>query len=235
MVKSQRRIIAIIGGIASGKSAVRQILEEQGAQVLDADSIAHEVLERREVAEQVAKQFQLPGFIQPDVPNTRNHLLCSPSETQANSGLAPYVTVDRKQLAKVVFAKTKQAEKALDDLEAIVQPKIAETIHREIDQWRCAKGPDILVLDIPLLFERGWEKQCDQVWFVDTPLEMRQQFAAKRGWTKEQLEAREQAQMPIKEKRERADFVLDNSGTLDELTGRVKALIEPFSNADSNR
>ncbi len=79
-----------------------------------------------------------------------------------------------------------------------------------------------MVLDVPLLFESGWSERCDEVWFIDTPLETRQQVARERGWTLEQLAAREAKQLAIAEKRARSQRTIPNHATLQELQTAVQ-------------
>ena len=229
--KPTRKIVAIVGGIASGKSAVRKIFKRLGAEVLDADAIAHEVLERREVASEVAEKLQIQQLFQEHDPVQEHDLAGNPS-TGRGLGLAGgaadplayakgHVQVDRRKVAKVVFGDSPEANKALQTLESIVQPRIAQAILEVVHRWRTSSAPAILLLDIPLLFERGWERVCDEVWFVDTPLEMRIRFAGERGWTPEQLAMRERAQMPVEEKRKRADLIVPNDADLDGLERQI--------------
>lgn len=213
-----RKIIGVIGGIASGKSAARRILQELGAEVLDADAIAHEVLERRAVADEVAKELDIQDLY----PNVTSELSSSDCR-DATGCLEPssHVKVDRKKVAKVVFGESLEAKIALQKLEGIVQPKIAEAIQEVISKWKSAKGPALLVLDIPLLFERGWDHQCHEVWFIDTPIAMRRKFAEARGWSADQLAMREQAQLSVDEKRIRADVVIKNDSDLKHLESSI--------------
>ena len=78
------------------------------------------------------------------------------------------------------------------------------------------------MLDAALLFEAGWERICDAVIFLEVPREIRLQRALARGWSEADFAAREAAQMPVDEKRQKADFVIDNSVALEETYRRVK-------------
>ncbi len=82
------------------------------------------------------------------------------------------------------------------------------------------------VLDAPVMLKAGWDRLCDQIWFVDAPCEVRLERAQARGWTADEFRSREMAQEPIERKRELADFVLDNSGDIAYTRGQIERLWE---------
>ncbi len=179
-------VVGLTGGVASGKSFVAQCLEEMGAHRIDADQVAHQVLKVSSVIDKIVDLWgpQLLG----------------------DDG-----QIQRKRLGKVVFGGAD--DKNLDLLESIVHPEIRTRINGKVDAIRASGEADLLVLDIPLLFEGEYDQRCDYVIFVDASLEVRRQRAQQRGWGTDELAKRESRQLPIEEKKLRADVVIDNSGS----------------------
>ncbi len=180
-------IVAVVGGIASGKSLVRQILTEWGAAAVDADQIAQEVLDEPGAAEEIARVL-------------------------GRDIVTPEGTIDRSALARLVFGDSLEAQTRRRQLEAIVHPRVRDRIREELARARQANVP-VVVLDVPLLLEVGWRSLADEVLFVDAPEEVRQSRATSRGWSDEEWRQREDAQWPIERKRAIADVVLDNGGS----------------------
>ena len=203
--KDARTIVGVIGGIASGKSLVTRFLHERGATVVDADSVAHEVLSDPEVIGEIC------GIFGDDV------LLSS------TVGNGTPLRIDRKKVASLVFGETDSHRLRRQALEEVVQPRIRARLMSIIQDWKARNTCGLLALDIPLLFERNWHPVCDEIWFVDTPRERRETYAAARGWTPEQLKEREAAQLGIEEKKSRSTHVIINNGTLEELERQVDA------------
>lgn len=195
----KKLIVGVLGGIASGKSLVTQWLEELGATVLVADGIAHDILRQEEVVNEVVRRFGESVLADHERPQ-----------------------IDRKKLAALVFGSSEHHVAKRSQLEAIVQPRVRIELQKQIDQWKATHHSGVLVLDIPLLIERDWVKQCDCVLMVDTPDAMRREFAAARGWSESQLAAREATQLSIAEKRKNATFILVNDGTQEQLWDKVQ-------------
>lgn len=182
------RVLGLLGGIASGKSAVAGMLVKRGAVWLDADRAGHEVLREPDVKKALVKHW-------------------------GKSILADVGEIDRKAVAEIVFAKTPEGAAELRWLEAQTHPRIRMKLEAELEKLRSEKVP-VAVLDAPVMLKSGWDKICDVVWFIDTADEVRLRRALSRGWTAQEFWAREAAQEPLAVKRARADFVLDNSGEL---------------------
>ncbi len=187
-------VVGLLGGVASGKSAVARLFEEAGAQVLDADGMARALLEQGEIARAVEKDLG-PGLLGPDG------------------------KIDRKALADMVF----RSEKARRILESLLHPLILDQIRKDLSRLR--QGPSLVVLDVPLLLETGLEEECDFLVFVDTPEKGREERALQRGWSPGERKGREKTQLPLETKRARADYILDNSGSLDETRKQVLDLL----------
>ena len=179
-------IIGLTGGIACGKSTVAQMLQAKGAVLIDADRIAREVVEPGSpILAQVAGRFGT-GVLQEDG------------------------SLDRKKLGEIVFAD-KAARK---DLEAILHPAIRTRMWASIEASERERPQRLTVADIPLLYESGHEARFPEVMVVYVPEAVQlERLMARDKLTAEQAEARIRAQMPIEEKRRRADVVIDNSGT----------------------
>jgi len=200
---SRPRIIGLLGGVASGKSLVAGMLEELGAGRLDADAAGHEVLKRPEV-EQVLRDRWGDGVFGDDG------------------------RVVRAAVAKIVFAPTDEGRRELAFLESVSHPRIGEALRAEADRLAVA-GYRVLVLDAPVMLKAGWDSLCDAIVFVDAPTDVRLQRAMNRGWSAEHFAAREQAQETPEFKRKRADFVVENGGTVESTRTQVEALWRKFA------
>jgi len=187
--------IGLVGGVASGKSTVAEMLSELGAVVLDADRTAHDVLNEPQVQTALVDRWG-PGIVGPD-------------------GL-----VDRSAVARLVFGDDAESAEERRYLESVVHPLTRARVEERRD-FLARQGQQVFVIDAPLLLEAGWDTACDCLVLVDTPDARRQEFARRRGCNAEALASREQAQLPLATKRHRADVVLDNSGTLDEVRQQV--------------
>jgi len=191
-------IVGLAGGIASGKSAVARLLHAAGAVVLNADTLAHDALRAPDVRDRVVAAF-------------------------GTGVLAPDGEVDRSRLAAKVFGNPER----LGQLESMIHPKVFEAIDRAIGNLGSENGKRaILVIDAPLLFETGLDGLADAVIFVEAPIELREARAAKtRGWAPGEVARRETHQISPEEKRERATWVIENKGTLEELEDRVREIL----------
>ena len=126
--------------------------------------------------------------------------------------------LDRRALARLVFSDPER----LKALEAVVHPEVGRLLSEELSRL---KAP-LVFLEIPLLFEKGWEGRLHGTLLVAAPLEERvRRVVARSGLSPEEVLARERAQMPEEEKRKRATWVLENTGGLKELEGRARALL----------
>lgn len=193
---SSLRVVGLLGGVASGKSLVARQLCELGAGALDGDAAGHEVLRWSEV-EQLARARWGDEIFGAD-----GH-------------------IRRPALAAIVFAPTAEGRRELEYLEQITHPKIATLLRRDIERL-AAKGYSVAVLDAPVMLKAGWDRFCDRIVFIDAPEEVRRRRAEERGWSQEDFMAREAAQEPLQKKRDRADAVIDNSGTPEATRNQVE-------------
>ncbi|HET9829629.1 MAG TPA: dephospho-CoA kinase [Nocardioidaceae bacterium] len=188
--------VALTGGVASGKSTVAGILEELGAVVIDSDRLAREVVE-------------------PGTPG-----LAAVVDAFGGDVLADDARLDRPALGARVFAD----ELARKRLEAILHP----LIRARAAELESAADPDALVVhDIPLLVETGQAAAFDAVLVVDVPVETQvERMVQDRGWTREDARARVAAQASREQRRAAATYVIDNTGTHDDLRERVTEVAE---------
>ena len=186
--------MGLTGGIASGKSAVSSILRDLGAVIIDADALAREV---------VAKGT--PG------------LDAVVAEFGADL-LGPDGELDRPKMGALVFAD----EDARRRLEAIVHPLVFERI---VALEEGAPEDAVVVHDIPLLAESGRADTFDAVIVVDAPQDVQiERMVRDRGWSEAEARARIAAQADPDERRAIATHLIDNTGTLADLRGRVEAV-----------
>jgi dephospho-CoA kinase len=129
--------------------------------------------------------------------------------------------VSRREVAKIVFARDAAAEREF--LERLTHPRIQMRLQQELAKAQAADPPPrVVVIDAALLFEAGWDRLCDKVLFVDAPRDVRLERAVRRGWSADQLAAREAAQMPVEEKRRRSDLLIRNVRTLEDIRNVVR-------------
>jgi dephospho-CoA kinase len=187
----------LTGGVASGKSTVARVLEGLGAGIIDADRVGHELLRRPHPAyQEVVRRF-------------------------GSEILDPTGEIDRKRLGAVVFADPAK----LRDLNAILHPPIIARVE-ELAAQHHAKNPGaVVVIDAALLFEAGIGRRFTKVLVVwCRPEQQIERLMAKTGLSRQEAEQRIAAQLPVAEKRWRADFEIDSSGSLEHTRAQVEAL-----------
>ena len=184
-------ILGLVGGIASGKSLVGNILRDMGAVVLDADQAGHHVLRQPEIIADLRQRW-------------------------GDKILDAKGQISRREVARLVFASGQEAERKY--LEQLTHPRITALLEKELQDIRNSPNPPpVVVLDAPLLFEAGWDKFCDKIMFVDAPRDLRLERAVARGWSTEQFAAREASQMPLTEKAARSQIIVRNARTLENI------------------
>lgn len=190
--------VGLTGGIGSGKSAVAHLLAHYEIPIIDADVIAADLTNNdAEIHTALRNTFGAKYF--------------------ENRG-----TLKRAELGKLVFSD----EKALRALNDILHPKILFHIQQRIKELE-KKKQTIIVVDAALIYEIKIERQFDVVIVADAPLQMRVNRIKKRdNLPDEQIMQRINAQMPLEKKVQCADYVIDNSGSLFSLRGKVRALLD---------
>lgn len=196
-------LFGLTGGVASGKSTVGTLLRERGVTVIDADVLARRAVEPGQPAlGEIATAFG-PAMIRD-------------------------AALDRAALGQLVFSDATARQR----LNAIVHPRVAELLREELAALGSSPAaPRLVCYEVPLLFENALD-----VWLRPTVLvacDAETQVAramARNGWSREHAASRISAQMPLEEKRRRADFVIENDGTLEELASRTDVVLARLVN-----
>ncbi len=195
------KVVGLTGSIASGKSTVAAMFKELGACIIDADQLAREVV--------------LPG--EPAWQDIRRRF--------GNDVLLEDGNINRPKLAEIIFSN----DQAREELNRIVHPRVFDLIRQRIGQAREQSCPLILV-DVPLLYENKRQDMYEQVIVVYVPQEIQLERLMKRnGLTEEQAMLRIASQMRPEEKKELADFIIDNSGSPEETRAQVRRLYEKLT------
>ena len=190
-------ILGLTGGISTGKSHLSDTLRGKGVPVVDADRISHAVT--------------APGGAA--IPRIREAFG------------ADYVRdgeLDRKALGALVFSNPE----ALAKLNALMHPLIFDGMQVQIAEAEKSGAP-VVVLDVPLLFETGFDRLCDEVWCAWIPKKLQlERLMARDALTRAEAESRIGSQMSAWEKRRRSDRYIDTRGTKDESAAKVSAMYE---------
>jgi dephospho-CoA kinase len=190
------KVIGLIGGVASGKSRVAQMLVELGAGLLDADRTGHAVLaEDSDVHAALRRRWGDVVFDQQG-------------------------RVDRAAIATRVFGEGALADAERQFLESLLHPRIGARLRTQGQEY-AADGRSAVVLDAPLLLEAGWQPMCDVILMVDASRETRLSRAKLRGWNEAEFDQREAAQLSVDVKRLAADAIVNNDGTEADLRDAV--------------
>jgi len=194
-------VIGILGGIGSGKSTVAAEFAKLGCKVIDADKIAHKLLDRKTVKEKIVGLF---------------------GEAILNSS----GKVEHKKLAGVVFA----SDEKLDSLNGVIHPLVLKHTEELIEQYNQQNQVKAIVLDMPLLVEVGWAKRCDRLIFVDCEQKIRAERAKKRDFDKNQIKIRENFQISLDNKESLADNVVENNSDFSALVRQVADIFSDIMN-----
>jgi len=188
--------MGLTGGIASGKSAVGALLRDMGFRVLDADSLAHKLMEPGQAAhDEVLKEF--------------------------GAGLADAnCRIDRAKLASIVFGDPAK----LARLNAIIHPRVEEMVFRQFDEWESSGIRDVVFVEAALLIEAGIAKKLDGLVVAFCEPEQQLSRLRARGMSDVEAKRRIAAQLPVREKLRHATESVDCSGTLEETRAQVRAL-----------
>jgi dephospho-CoA kinase len=192
--------VGLTGGVACGKSTVARMFADLGANIVDADTIAHELYRPgQEVLQQLVEHFG-PGILKPDG------------------------ELDRAKLATLVFDGGR-----VEELNKIVHPAVI----RQQDEWMRALGEKdpyaVAIVEAALIFEAGVKDHFDRIMVVTCkPVQKVARFAKRTGMSEDaaisDVQRRNRAQMPDEEKARRADFVIDNSGSVEETRDQVQRI-----------
>ncbi|HYV36927.1 MAG TPA: dephospho-CoA kinase, partial [Gemmataceae bacterium] len=193
----EKLVLALIGGIGSGKSAVAAEFARHGAAVISGDQLGHEALQQPDIRAKVIAHF-------------------GPTIIESNG------EINRRKLGAIVFADLAK----LRELEKIVFPWIEKGMRDQIAAAQQNPAIRLIVVDAAVMLEAGWNKFCDKIVYIDAPREQRlARLSQQRGWTEKEVESRAQAQLPLDVKVTKADASIDNSGTPDALAPQITQLL----------
>ena len=179
-------IVGLTGGNASAKSPAARVFKDLGAHIIDADRIVHELLEPgQEVWQEVVEHFG-KGILLPD--------RC----------------IDRRKLGEIVFSDPEKRAW----LSSCIHPKVFAAFTDQVKHLRDTRTTAIIVFDAALLIETGYYRNTDKTVVVYANQEQQiGRLASRDGFTREHALARIRSQMPLVQKCEHADYVVDNTGT----------------------
>ncbi len=193
--------VAISGGIGSGKSAVAEMVRAAGHEVLHSDAIAADLIANH--------------------PEIRREI----GEALGAEALNEVGSLNKAATAALVFGPDKQHEKRLRKLNSVVHPYVVQEIAERL-QALYADGKRCVFNETAIVFEAGLEDLYDYVLVVDAPEDIRiQRLIKTRSMTAEQIQQRMATQLHSEEIRRRADFVIENSNSLDELKAALNKIL----------
>jgi dephospho-CoA kinase len=191
------RSIGLTGGIASGKSTVAGFLEALGAKVIDADRVGHELLQPPSpVFNQVVSHF-------------------------GREILKPDGEIDRERLGSIVFADPQR----LTELTSIMHPSLIARVKELAEGFHSQQPRAVILVDAALIYEAGVADRFAKILVAwCRPEQQIERLMAKTHITRQDALRRMASQIPADEKRRRADYVIDCSGSLEETRAQVEAL-----------
>ena len=195
------KVIGLTGGIATGKSTVSKYLAEKGIPIIDADIVSRQVTEKGSPAlDMLAEKFG-SGIINEDG------------------------TLDRKGLGDIVFSDPEKRT----ELNNILHKSIMDSIDEQVSAFRKSGEHPIAVVDAALLIESGFDRKMDKVWVVVADMDVRiKRIMTRDDVTAEFAEKKIASQLSDEERIRKADEVINNSGTVEELKEQVDRLLEKY-------
>ena len=198
---AEKPVIGILGGIGSGKSTIAAEFAKLGCKVIDADRIAHELLDEPVVREKVVGLF---------------------GQTVLDSS----GKIDREKLAEAAFAD----DMILESLNRIIHPPVLQRTQELIEKFESQNQVKAIVLDMPLLAEVGWHKRCDKLIFVNCEKKLRLQRAKKMGFDENQVKIRENFQISLDNKASLADNTIENNSDFSAIAKQVTGIFSYIVN-----
>jgi dephospho-CoA kinase len=194
--------IGLTGGIASGKSTVCGMLREKGCLIIDADKVAHELILKGQ-----------PCYV-PVVDRFGIEILGESGE------------IDRQKLGSIVFG----SQSLLETLNGIIHPNVIRQILTKLDIMEPKHAQSTVVVDASLMIESGFYKSFKRLIVVTcTVAQQMNRLISRNGLSEAESRQRISVQMPLEKKLPFADYVIDNSGSLDDTRTQVEALVKEWS------
>ena len=190
--------LGLTGGIASGKSTADEFFKKRKISIIDSDLIAHRIMEIGQNGYKAVVDYFGNDILHDDQ------------------------TIDRRKLGAIVFNDREKLKK----LNEITHPLVHQEIEQQMVQYR-ANHEKLVVIDVPLLFESGFESLCNGVLVISITPELQLERLMKRNnFAKKEAIARINNQMPLSEKEKRATYVVTNTGTIDDLEKKLSNLLQ---------
>ncbi|NPA51516.1 MAG: dephospho-CoA kinase [Aquificae bacterium] len=183
--------IGLTGSIGTGKSTVKNLLNELGAYTIDADNIVHHLLTEPPIITKIEKEFG--------------------KEVISNK------KIDKKKLAQIIFSDPNKKKK----LENILHPEVFKTLNHFFEEIQKKDPCAVAVAEVPLMIETGSYKNYDLIILVYAPKELQLKRLIQKGMSKDEALARINSQMDIEKKKRYADILIENTDTLEELKKKV--------------
>lgn len=187
-------LVGLTGVAASGKSTVARLFEKRGERVIDADRIVR-------------------SLMRPGTAEHRRIVRRFGRGILRSSG-----TIDRRRLRALALARAG----GFGALERILHPGVRRIIRSEARALR--PKPGLLVIEVPLLYEAGFDKEVDFTITVSCKKSRQVLYARRKGWDREALKVFSERQWPQRKKEEKSDFVIRNNGTIRDLKKKVKQI-----------
>ena len=190
--------LGLTGGIASGKSTADEFFKKKKIPIIDSDLIAHRIMEIGQNGYKAVVDYFGTDILNDDQ------------------------TINRRKLGGIVFNDKAKLKK----LNELTHPLVHQEIKQQMAQYR-ANQEKLVVIDVPLLFESGFESLCNGVLVISITPELQIERLMKRNdFTEKEAIARISNQMPLSEKEKRATYVVANTGTIDDLEKKLSDLLQ---------
>jgi dephospho-CoA kinase len=189
-------VVAITGGIGSGKTSAARLIEEAGFPVIYTDELAKEIMNSNSII--------------------KKKITDSFGENSYNAD----GEVNNQYMASIVFDEGEKAKNMLEKLNMIVHPPVIDAMIENIEKL-IEKGHKLIFVESALIFEASLDEGFDYIITVDTPIDIIFNRFEEKGITKQQIENRMREQLTTQFKKETADFVIENKGTKEELKNAV--------------
>ena len=185
-------LIGLTGGMGSGKSTVADCLRSNGIPVIDADVIAHKIMNEESTLDKIHKIFGKNVFDKDG-------------------------SLNKVKFSSVLFTNTVKRKK----LNEFVHPKVWDEMMNETEKY-VTEGSKVIFLDVPLLIESGWHTRVNETWLVKADYNERiERLRLRTNLSTEEIKKRIEIQMPESEKEEYADKIINNDGTIEETEKQV--------------
>ncbi len=191
-------VIGLTGNFGMGKSTVLELFHQLGAVTYNVDSFVHTILEHPVI---VGKIADLLGS---------GVLVKNSTKT----------SLDRKRVAQIIFMDARKRKA----VEGLVHPKVIEAVKRASSEALKKDKSALIIVEMPLLFEAGYESYFDKVIVVHCSRRIAFSRLSEKGFTEEEAAGRTGAQMAISEKKRKADFLIDNGGTIADTKRQAEAI-----------